>query len=296
MTPVQIAVSTFEILLLIAGAALLGRALRRRDLRAGWLHSSRLPRWPVAVFEFLLLIFIILNTALFAQAGVRALWGPSIQTATDREGWEVIAYGLAFHGSSLLCWLAFWALRRARRKRRFAMAAEAQPPPGEPAMDPTTTFAHHPVRTALVAFLAVIPILTVTSLGWSALLRACGLPDERQDIIDIFAHTGSPFIVTGIVLLATVIAPLNEELLFRAGIYRFLRDRISRPVALLLSSIIFASLHANLASFLPLTLLGLTLALAYENSGSLASPVILHSLFNLNTSLIVLTGLPELSP
>jgi hypothetical protein len=55
-------------------------------------------------------------------------------------------------------------------------------------------------------------------------------------------------------------------------------------------------LHANLASFVPLALLGIGLALVYEKTGSLVAPVVLHALFNLNTTLIVFSGLPELSP
>lgn len=293
MTLVQTALSALEILLLLVGAVLLGRLVLVRQVRDRWLLSPRLVRWPVAPLEFLLFLLLMFNVALFSQAGARALFGDKISSAADREGLEVIAYGFAFHSSSILCWLLYWAWRRSRRIPADSAAPEitGETPPPPPAVPVATS-----LRIAFAAFAAVIPVLLAASWGWTALLRRFGLPDERQDIIDIFTQTQSPAILAGIALLAIVIAPLNEELLFRAGVFRFARDRASRPAALLLSSVFFAALHANLASFLPLVLLGVTLALAYEKSGSLVSSVALHALFNLNTTLIVLSGLPELSP
>jgi membrane protease YdiL (CAAX protease family) len=77
-------------------------------------------------------------------------------------------------------------------------------------------------------------------------------------------------------------------------VYRFCRQRLGRGVALVISGVSFGALHANWAGFLPLALLGMGLALAYEATGSIRVPVIAHGLFNLNTVLVLLSGLQDL--
>jgi membrane protease YdiL (CAAX protease family) len=96
-------------------------------------------------------------------------------------------------------------------------------------------------------------------------------------------------------LVACVLAPIYEEQLFRAGLYRFCRQRLGRGAALIISGVCFGALHGNWAGFLPLAGLGMGLALAYEATGSIRVPIIAHGLFNLNTVLVLLSGLPELA-
>lgn len=102
----------------------------------------------------------------------------------------------------------------------------------------------------------------------------------------------SPLVLIAILLVACVVAPLNEELLFRGVIFRFCRQRFGRGIALVVSGMLFGALHGNLAGFVPLALLGVALAIAYEQSGDIRVPIITHGLFNLNTTLVVLAGIP----
>jgi len=136
-----------------------------------------------------------------------------------------------------------------------------------------------------------LPLLALLSFGWTFLLRKMGLPDEPQDLIAIFSNTRSPWVIAGMFLVACVLAPLNEELVFRAGLYRFCRQKLGRNWALLLSGCLFGALHGNLAGFLPLALLGAGLAIAYEATGDIRVTIVAHGLFNLNTILVVLSGL-----
>jgi membrane protease YdiL (CAAX protease family) len=97
--------------------------------------------------------------------------------------------------------------------------------------------------------------------------------------------------VAALLGVACVLAPIYEEVLFRAGLYRFCRQRLGRPLALLASGLLFGALHLNLASFAPLSLFGMVLAVAYESTGSIRVAIVAHALFNLNSVLIVLSGL-----
>ena len=46
------------------------------------------------------------------------------------------------------------------------------------------------------------------------------------------------------------------------------------------SSLLFAAIHVNLATFLPLTLLAVVFVWLYERTQTLLAPIIAHALFN----------------
>jgi len=94
------------------------------------------------------------------------------------------------------------------------------------------------------------------------------------------------------VLAAVVMAPLAEELLFRGLLHRGLRRRMRIVPAILLSSVLFAVVHVDVAASQPLALVGLTfvgiiLALAHERTGSLLVPVVIHATHNAVTIVAV---------
>jgi membrane protease YdiL (CAAX protease family) len=97
-------------------------------------------------------------------------------------------------------------------------------------------------------------------------------------------------------VLAIVMAPITEELVFRAGFFRYCRTRLPRWAALLVPSLLFASLHVNwstlegLTSFAPLVVLAIMFSLAYERTGNIGTAIVAHALFNLNTVILIFSG------
>lgn len=86
-----------------------------------------------------------------------------------------------------------------------------------------------------------------------------------------------------------VISPLGEEMLFRGFIQRIFERNMGGLVAIILSALVFGTLHFNL-DFIPgITLLGLLLGYIFYRTGNLVYPFIAHALFNL-VSLIKLYG------
>lgn len=81
------------------------------------------------------------------------------------------------------------------------------------------------------------------------------------------------FIVGGLV------APVAEEIVFRGVIFSYLR-RWGLPTAVLVSTALFAALHLPAV---PVTQAvgGMVFAIAYHVSGSLMTPILIHSLGNL---------------
>jgi membrane protease YdiL (CAAX protease family) len=94
---------------------------------------------------------------------------------------------------------------------------------------------------------------------------------------------------------AGVIAPIAEELFFRGLLQTYLvRILRSRWAAILAASIVFALVHWARPYHLPaLAALALLIGYAYERTGSLLPPIVIHAAFNLKTLLWnALEGLP----
>lgn len=120
----------------------------------------------------------------------------------------------------------------------------------------------------------VVSAVTVTWLQnfWTDL--------EPQETVKAFQKSdgiGFKFLV---IFLAVVIAPLAEETLFRGFVYGVLKRYTDAPFAALSSSLMFAVIHMHVGSLLPLWMLAVLFCLAYEITGCLLVPMLLHSIFN----------------
>ena len=79
--------------------------------------------------------------------------------------------------------------------------------------------------------------------------------------------------------LAVLAAPLFEEFIFRGLIQGGLRRSLPAWQAIVISAAIFAIVHPP-ASMLPVFVLGLCTGWAYERSGSLLAPMLVHAMYN----------------
>jgi membrane protease YdiL (CAAX protease family) len=131
---------------------------------------------------------------------------------------------------------------------------------------------------------------------WAA--EAAGKDPDKptQDAVRLLQESSDPLTIFLMAWTACVGAPLMEELVFRGYIYPAVKRFANIPVAVLFSGILFGAVHLDLASFLPLTIFGILLALLYERTGSLWAPLATHFAFNsLTVSAQLLSRLyPEL--
>lgn len=286
--PLQLTLAVLEYTLIFAGAGLLLWLLFSRSHRARWLGTHSLPHIPLSLPEFALGAVLILLSGFACNALAQLLLGPYLIRTRDFHGLQLLVFNLANYGGALLG----WRLLLPAALRAWQVGPDL--PPVRPIRQ-TLSWSEatgYAVGTLLVA----LPILILISLGWMELLRTFGLPDEPQDLIALFTQIKSPFVVAGMLLVACVLAPIYEELLFRAGLYRFVRQKLGRTPALLVSGASFGAMHANWAGFLPLAVLGMLLALVYEATGSIRVAIIAHGLFNLNTIILLLSGLTQANP
>lgn len=140
-----------------------------------------------------------------------------------------------------------------------------------------------PGRTAVLFFgagvLAAIPLLGASALS-AALCDALGIDGTASPnpLLVLLGPGTSPSVRLAMLLVALVLAPVGEELLYRALLYRGLAARLPRA-ALPLSAAFFAFLHLSPHHFLPLFLLALLLGIAFRRYG-LAASAGLHAGFN----------------
>lgn len=149
------------------------------------------------------------------------------------------------------------------------------------------------IQTTLPVFIRFLPLIWLASLLWTHILedlQGFGLIEEAppQELVQLFQSGGHPLAIGLLVIFAVVLAPIVEELIFRACIYRFLKGQMSLVLAQLCSASLFALVHANLLSFAPLLLVGILLARNYERSGNLLIPILFHAFFNAFSLLMLL--------
>jgi membrane protease YdiL (CAAX protease family) len=133
------------------------------------------------------------------------------------------------------------------------------------------------------AFFTAIPLLLITEVILLRALQYFEIELPKQAIIELASQTHSRLEFTLLVVIVVCLAPVVEELIFRGMIYRFLKGKMLPLYALCLNAFLFALVHMNLFSFLPLFLLSLLLAYSYEKTGNIKVPILFHALFNLNS-------------
>ncbi len=269
-----------ELVLLFAGAVLLWRHVLSPAARAQP-AEVRLPAWELPVTDFAALLLAVMVTSTIA-----ALAGGKLARAAGLAG---DAATIAGGAAAQLGMLGGYFLFHLVLNRRPLVPS----PPELPRIG----------RRDLVAgagvFLMALPLLVGTAKLWELILHAAGLPAERQDLIRMFADAESPVTLAIMVALAVLIAPVTEELVFRAGLFRYLRTRLARRFALVAPALCFGALHVDwstlrgLTSLAPLVVLAVIFSLAYERTGRIGTPIVAHALFNLNTVLLILGGVTD---
>jgi|SRR5438128_6200909 len=127
----------------------------------------------------------------------------------------------------------------------------------------------------------VLPIawyLGNLSVGVMERLRLKAVPQPSVQMLQTSASFGPQIFLA---ILAIVVAPVTEELLFRGILYPFIKQQGYPKLALWGTAVLFGVLHLNLMTFVPLTFLGLVLAWLYETTDDLLAPIFAHGLFNL---------------
>lgn len=139
----------------------------------------------------------------------------------------------------------------------------------------------------LFFLLAALPPVWLSAALSERVCQALRFPTEKQEVMQLFLESESDALRAAIMFMAVVMAPLFEEMFFRGLAYPALKRHIGATAALLVTSVGFAAIHLHPLSFLPLTVLAIGLTLAYEATGNLLVPIVMHSVFNLMTIVVM---------
>ncbi len=269
-TPVGKVFAGLELLMVLGGLVLLWRhflgARSTRDTRPAAAPPA-LPRWRTGGLDIATLVWLVLCGGILFQ-----VTGMGLLRAIGLEGTRLLVIVSACFQLGMLvgclCYMRFTTTGRDydRPRKGFLLAGTA-------------------------TFLMSLPPVFSLGIGWQALMNLFGIPIDQQEMIALFKNTDNLPLLGLMIALAALLAPLTEELIFRAGLFRMLHGQVSRWSAILLSAALFGVIHGSLASFPQLALLGIIWALAYERTGNIAVPMLAHALYNLNTVILLLAGI-----
>lgn len=228
-------------------AARVRRAYNRRNVGAGFLYFG--------------IYFAVQNAVVMLYAIALAF----IELART-GGFDASAFMRRFTASStllsgifnLLALVAIWIFFAARRCR-FGMETRL-------------------VRVRIPALLIMIP------LGFSChILVACALSLLPESLLSSYAASSESLLTaTGplAIFCITVLAPFAEEVVFRGLMYTRFRRGMKKPLALILTALIFGLMHGQLLWAAYAFLLSLLLSAVLDWYGSLWASVLLHISFN----------------
>lgn len=247
-----------------------------------WIRQVQRPRelietdvgvdaWSIGWVNFGIFICAMIIAVFVAQQlGLALILGPEAGSVTELTPWLAVGAVILLQGPMLAvfylarrCYPGFYACRLSQIDLSFGAS----------------------FKIAVPLFFMLLPVIWIATLLWSNVLsglQQAGMVEEfaPQQLVTLFQSGGDWAAMFLLMLMAVIVAPVVEELIFRGCIYRFLKSQINRFSAQLVSGTVFAVLHANVLSFVPLVVVGIVLARVYEKTGSMAVAIWFHAFFN----------------
>ena len=127
-------------------------------------------------------------------------------------------------------------------------------------------------------------LFAMQNLGYLRWLETLGV-ETMQDSVRLLRETSDPTLLFLMVLMAVVVAPVCEDLVFRGYLYPAARHFAGPLAGALASGLVFGAAHGALAPLPALFVFGCVLAWCYEKTRSLWAPVVVHVCFNAATVL-----------
>ena len=149
------------------------------------------------------------------------------------------------------------------------------------------------LKTALLLAVGVLVLVLPVVLGleqFSALtLQKLGWPPEDQRAVALIAGAKSWWLRGYLAFFAMVLAPVAEEFIFRGVLFPFVKQLGWPKLAWFGVSFLFALIHVNAPTFVPLFVLALAFTWLYQKTDCLLAPIAAHSLFNTANLVILFT-------
>ena len=258
-----------DFILCLAGSLLFGYWLLRTSFGTRALEDSRPRRNKMPLFLPFLLLFVSYFSV--ALGGLIATW--LVGDFHDSQGVILDNIVICITGFAAIVVIII-SVRPffARRLKGFGLNIRT---------------IHKDIPAAFVNLLTIWPLIMVTVMLTLCVGNFLYGPDfemprhEGLEKLSENPQLPSRILIT---IVAVIIAPLLEELLFR-GLFQtmirsFLNLKNSAWPAIAISSALFVLMHVDKSHWPALYVLGLGMGYSYEKSGSLFRPIFMHMLFN----------------
>jgi membrane protease YdiL (CAAX protease family) len=114
-------------------------------------------------------------------------------------------------------------------------------------------------------------------------------PDrDEQEAVSMFREAGGIPEKIMMIFAITILAPVTEETIYRGFIYPVIKKYTDRFFSVFFTSLMFALVHGNVPALAGLIVLAVMFTIAYEITGCLWVPILMHAIFN-TVQLILLT-------
>jgi uncharacterized protein len=140
-------------------------------------------------------------------------------------------------------------------------------------------------------FLALIAV----NILYSDLITVFHLHIQTNDQVVLDRGRLLPITTYTTLAMAVFIAPICEEVFFRSFTFMGLRRGMPLALSIIVSALIFAIAHGDPASFLVLFCIGLALAILRWRTRSIWPGIILHTLNNAASALLIILSLHGIS-
>lgn len=219
-----------------------------------------------------------LITGLLLCLGVGGLIAPLIlskEAAATSEGRfaSLVLFSCVMHGGGLLLISRFLAWNKLTWAEAFGWRLT---PPAKA------------IGYGVMVTIFFLPAAWMLGQVSALVMQLINLNPVQQQAVQMLQKTELPLQQAYFGVLAVVLAPVLEEMFFRGIMYPALKQSGHPRAAVWGTSLFFAFSHANVMTFVPLTVLALMLIWLYEKTGNLLSCIVAHATFNLVNFLLLI--------
>lgn len=133
---------------------------------------------------------------------------------------------------------------------------------------------------AVLAVVVLLPVLWCLQAAAGEVIQWLHLKPQTEEAVQLVEDATSTGIKIYMGFFAVVLAPVAEEFIFRGMLFPFIKQLGFPRLAWFGVSGLFALIHLDAATFLPLFVLALALTWLYDRTDNLLAPIAAHSLFN----------------
>ena len=238
------------------------------------LDATKSPYGPLHAIAAGAVLLYLMVVDPIARVGFPAFWrqflyGVKVSADAKNIAMMLASTVVVFGGIALLLWLSTLFVRRRGSESGGAGLSSCERMEG--------------LVFALKAALPVTFATIVANMACSAAFeKLAGVKLADQPIVEFLSGGGGSLAAKSIVVLLVVgEAPLLEEPVFRGIMFRGFARSMPVWAAMLLSGFVFALVHLNAATFIPLWFIGVVFAWLYAKTGTILAPMLVHFIFNL---------------